>query len=71
MDVVAVVRRDDDLLLKVNRPPDVAVAADHINGAPVEEIIDRMAARDVAIIILSTSVTYENLTISLASEATG
>lgn len=72
IEVLDVVGDYEDLLARCDRRrPDVVLVADRIDGVPVEDVLDRVAALDAGIIVLSDDQSPDRLGQLLASVISG
>ena len=72
IEVLDVVADYDDLLARCDRrPPDVVLVADRLDGVPVEAVLDRVAALDAGIIVLSDDPSPDRLGQLLARDISG
>lgn len=72
IEVLDVVGDYEDLLARCDsRRPDVVLVADRIDGVPVEDVLDRVAALDAGIIVLSDDQSPDRLGQLLASDISG
>ena len=72
IEVLDMVGDYEELLARcVGRRPDVVVVADRIDGVPVEDVLDRVAALDARIIVLSNDASPDRLAQLLARDIFG
>ena len=72
IDVLDMVGDYVELLVRCDgRRPDVVVLADRIDGVPVEDVLDRVAALDAGIIVLSDDASPDRLGQLLARDISG